>query len=129
MALVCGRARRIDGPNCGGRLKIIASIVESAVIERILTHLGLQARGASAGSGTRPCAARCVIAARRHRAVVTGCTWRGTSPRSRANHKGLPQPDTAFSPGSEPASASVLVGDPEAPTSSTAGRAYACYSA
>ena len=117
------------GPNSGGQLKIIASIVESAVIERILTHLGLQARGASPGSGTRPYAARCVIAARRHRAVVTGCTWRGTSPRSRANHKGLPQPDTAFSPGSEPASASVLVGDPEAPTSSTPGRAYACYSA
>ena len=26
------------GPNCGGQLKIIASLVESAVIERILTH-------------------------------------------------------------------------------------------
>ena len=31
-------------PNCGGQLKIIAGIAESAVIERILTHLGLQAR-------------------------------------------------------------------------------------
>ena len=31
-------------PNCGGQLKIIAAIVESALIERILTHLGLQAR-------------------------------------------------------------------------------------
>ena len=31
-------------PNCGGELKIIAVILESAVIERILTHLGLQAR-------------------------------------------------------------------------------------
>jgi len=31
-------------PNCGGQLKIIAAIIESAVIERILTHLGLQAR-------------------------------------------------------------------------------------
>ena len=31
-------------PNCGGELKIIAAIVESAVIERILTHLGLHAR-------------------------------------------------------------------------------------
>ena len=30
-------------PNCGGQLKIIAAILESAVIERILTHLGLQA--------------------------------------------------------------------------------------
>jgi len=31
-------------PNCGGQLKIIAAILESAVLERILTHLGLQAR-------------------------------------------------------------------------------------
>jgi len=31
-------------PNCGGQLKIIAAILESAVIERILPHLGLQAR-------------------------------------------------------------------------------------
>ena len=30
--------------NCGGELKIIAAILESAVIERILTHLGLQSR-------------------------------------------------------------------------------------
>ena len=31
-------------PNCGGELKIIAAIVEQPVIEKILTHLGLQAR-------------------------------------------------------------------------------------
>jgi hypothetical protein len=31
-------------PNCGGELKTIAAILESAVIKRILTHLGLQAR-------------------------------------------------------------------------------------
>jgi hypothetical protein len=31
-------------PNCGGELKIIAAILEAPVIERILTHLGLQAR-------------------------------------------------------------------------------------
>lgn len=31
-------------PNCGGQLKIIAAILEQAVIEKILTHLGLQAR-------------------------------------------------------------------------------------
>jgi len=30
--------------NCGGQLKIIAAILEQAVIDRILTHLGLQAR-------------------------------------------------------------------------------------
>ncbi len=32
------------GPNCGGELKVIAAILEQPVIEKILTHLGLQAR-------------------------------------------------------------------------------------
>ena len=31
-------------PNCGGELKIIAAILEQPVIEKILTHLGLQGR-------------------------------------------------------------------------------------
>ena len=31
-------------PNCSGKLKIIAVALESAVIERILMQLGLQAR-------------------------------------------------------------------------------------
>jgi hypothetical protein len=31
-------------PNCGGQLKFIAAILEAPVIEKILTHLGLQAR-------------------------------------------------------------------------------------
>jgi hypothetical protein len=31
-------------PNCGGKQKIIAAILEVPVIERILTQLGLQAR-------------------------------------------------------------------------------------
>ena len=31
-------------PNCGGELKITAAILERPVIEKILTHLGLQAR-------------------------------------------------------------------------------------
>ena len=31
-------------PNCGGELKIVAAILEQPVIEKILTHLGLQAR-------------------------------------------------------------------------------------
>ena len=31
-------------PNCGGELKIIAATLEQPVIEKILTHLGLQAR-------------------------------------------------------------------------------------
>jgi len=29
-------------PNCGDELKIIAAILEQPVIERMLTHLGLQ---------------------------------------------------------------------------------------
>ena len=31
-------------PNCGAELTIIAAILEEPVIEKILTHLGLQAR-------------------------------------------------------------------------------------
>lgn len=31
-------------PNCGGKLKIIAVILEQPVIEKTLMHLGLQAR-------------------------------------------------------------------------------------
>jgi hypothetical protein len=31
-------------PNCGGELKITAAILDQPVIEKILTHLGLQAR-------------------------------------------------------------------------------------
>ena len=31
-------------PNCGGDLRNIAAILEPPVIEKILTHLGLQAR-------------------------------------------------------------------------------------
>ena len=36
-------------PNCGGELKIIAAIMEASVIEKILTHLGLQARAPCKG--------------------------------------------------------------------------------
>ena len=31
-------------PNCGGELEIIVVILESALIERMLTHQGLHAR-------------------------------------------------------------------------------------
>ena len=39
-------------PNCGGEMKIIAAILEQPVIEKILTHLDLQAR-APPGSHVR----------------------------------------------------------------------------
>jgi len=52
---------RAHCPNCGGQLKIIAAIMEQPVIEKILTHLGLQARPpprepahVSAASGLKP---------------------------------------------------------------------------
>jgi len=32
-------------PNCGSEMKIMAAILEAPVIERILTHLALLARG------------------------------------------------------------------------------------
>jgi hypothetical protein len=31
----------LDFPECGGRLRLLATITQRAVIERILTHLGL----------------------------------------------------------------------------------------
>jgi len=31
-------------PNCGGELKIIATVLEQPVIKEILTHLGLPAK-------------------------------------------------------------------------------------
>jgi hypothetical protein len=34
-------------PNCGGQRKIIAAIPKQPVIEKILMHLGLQARAPS----------------------------------------------------------------------------------
>ena len=34
----------VERGGCGGKLKIIAAIEEPAVIERILTHLGLSAQ-------------------------------------------------------------------------------------
>ncbi len=43
----CGREMPEDVdvcPHCGGELKIIAAILKTPVVERILTHLGLQAR-------------------------------------------------------------------------------------
>ena len=47
MVSLFSQAFEIDlehGPNCGGELKVIAAILESVVIERILTHLGSQTR-------------------------------------------------------------------------------------
>jgi hypothetical protein len=36
-------------PNCGGVMKIIAALLDAPVIEKILTHLGLQGPGAATG--------------------------------------------------------------------------------
>jgi hypothetical protein len=41
-------------PNCGGRLKIIAAIVDPQVIVKILTHLGLPARAPRPRAPARP---------------------------------------------------------------------------
>ena len=41
-------------PNCGGDLLIIAAILEQPVIEKILTHLGLQARAPPRAPARRP---------------------------------------------------------------------------
>ena len=46
-------------PNCDGRLKIIAAIMAGPVIEKIFTHLGLQARAPTGAParGSQPQAA------------------------------------------------------------------------
>jgi len=41
-------------PNCGGELNIIAAIMEQPVIEKILTHLGLQAWAPPRAPARRP---------------------------------------------------------------------------
>ena len=69
------RLFEIDMKHCtsrSGKLKIISAILESAAIERILTHLGLQAKAPARGTfGREP---DCGLAPR---AVATGCAWRG----------------------------------------------------
>jgi hypothetical protein len=44
-------------PNCGGELEIIAAILEQTVLEKILTHLRLQARAPPSGVSPWPSAA------------------------------------------------------------------------
>ena len=46
-------------PNCGGELKTIAANLEQPVIEKILTHLGMQACKAGHRLVRRPVAGRC----------------------------------------------------------------------
>ena len=46
-------------PNCAGELKIIAAILEASAIERILTHLGLEAPHFRIGRRVRRRAGRC----------------------------------------------------------------------
>jgi len=44
-----------DCPNCGGDLKIIVAILERAVIEKVLTHLVLQAQPPPRAPARDPC--------------------------------------------------------------------------
>ena len=63
-------------PNCGGELKIIAAILERPVIEKILTHLRLQARApprSVAHHRKREMRVRCVQGAAAKRPSGTGC--------------------------------------------------------
>jgi hypothetical protein len=48
------RFHGVLAPNCGGELKIITAILEQPVIEKILTHLGLQARVPPRAPAHRP---------------------------------------------------------------------------
>jgi hypothetical protein len=64
-------------PNCGtGELKIIAAILEQPVIEKLFTHLGLQARAPHRGRAREAAQdvetlAAPVLADTRH--ISTGC--------------------------------------------------------
>jgi hypothetical protein len=61
-------------PSCGGELKVMAAILESAVmIERILKRLACRP-GAILGTGAGTLAS-CLIAARHPQAAVTGYAW------------------------------------------------------
>ena len=64
-------------PNCGGELKIIAAIMEQPVIEKILTHLGLQAR---ARPGRQPVGLGC-----KRLEVLQPTRFRRPSPQGRGD--------------------------------------------
>ena len=74
-------------PNCGGgELKIIAAILQQPVIEKILTHLGLQAdcgrrsapaRGPAPQEGLRTC--RCEARPARPGTASLTCPWPGAA--------------------------------------------------
>ena len=67
-------------PNCGGgELKIIAAILERPVIERILSHLGLDPQPPSPESGARGGARlRYLSRADRQRYLAPGCADNGS---------------------------------------------------
>jgi hypothetical protein len=89
-------------PNCGGELKIIAAILEQPVIEKILTHLGLELQSAGPGaaahaspwvataSGLRP-ASQHVSGGPVTRAAGIGCATASQSRGLAADCKGKPK--------------------------------------
>ncbi|MEO7852095.1 MAG: hypothetical protein ABIR94_07550, partial [Rubrivivax sp.] len=62
-------------PNRAGQIKIIAAILEAVVLERILTHLGLQARGRR-GRRRAQIFSKPPEDGPAHRAAETACAWR-----------------------------------------------------
>ena len=67
-------------PNCDGQLKIIAAILEQPVIEKILTHLGLQSRA----SPRAPARGQALHAARRRLTLTVQASRRPGPPKSAA---------------------------------------------
>ena len=67
-------------PNCGGQRKIIAAILEAPVIERLLTHLGLQARAPPRALAREVLSKQPDEGGPAPRAAGRGCAWRGQSP-------------------------------------------------
>ena len=68
-------------PNFGGMLKIIAALPEAAVIERILTHLGLQARALLRERARRGCSTRPDLRLIPHQSASASGRWNLQRPR------------------------------------------------
>jgi len=86
-------------PNCGSEPKIIAAILEQPVIEKILTHGGLQARAPP--PGRQPAARRCKPSLARGRA---------TGPTRPASGLTLPKRDRLCDPPPRAAGVGCVLG-------------------
>lgn len=79
-------------PNCGGELEVIAAILEAPVIEKMLAHLGLQARAPS-GACSWPGASSCLTSPNPNRSGDQATRAAGSVVRVLRNPWWHPPPD------------------------------------